>query len=304
MTGPFRCSAASRLRDDDLAGTASTVHAFLLVEHPGSWGRSALRDARVPDGLGPELARRARQAKVRPLLVRRHRQRRLGHGGIRVLASHTRRDAPWLEYGVMSSWADILELDLAALSAGRSIGLTGLDEPVFAVCTHGRHDPCCAELGRPVAAALASAHPKHTWECSHIGGDRFAGNVLVLPDGVYYGRVTAEHAAQLATSHAAGRLDLAHLRGWCAQPVPVQVAEIALRRRLGEDRIAALRPVGAHRDGPTTTVRLDVEGAPWTVLVTAATGDGVARLTCHAHHADPLPNWQVTIHPGRRIGGS
>lgn len=298
MTARFRCSAASRSRSDDLAGTASTVHAFLLVEHPGSWGRSALRDARVPDGLGHELARRARQAKVRALLVRRPGQRRLGAGGIRVLASHTRRDAPWLEYGVLSSWADVLDLDLAALSAGRSVGLTRLTEPIFAVCTHGRHDPCCAELGRPVAAALAVTNPQHTWECSHIGGDRFAGNVLVLPDGIYYGRVAAEQAAQLATSHGAGRLDLAHLRGWCAQPVPVQVAEIALRRRLGEDRIAAVRPVGAHRDGPTTTVRLDADGASWTVLVTPAAGEGEARLTCHADHADPLPNWQITIHPG------
>ncbi len=199
---------------------------------------------------------------------------------------------------MLASWADILDLDLAGLSAGRSVGLTGLHEPIFAVCTHGRHDPCCAERGRPVAAAMAAAHPQLTWECSHLGGDRFAGNVLVLPDGIYYGRVGADRAAQLIASHRAGRLDLAHLRGWSAQPAAVQVAEIALRRRLGEDRIAALRPVGTHRDGPTTTVRIEVEGAPWTVLVTAAIGEGAARLTCHAQHADPLPNWQVTIHPG------
>ena len=34
----FRCAAASLAREDDLAGTASTVRSFLLLEHAGSWG--------------------------------------------------------------------------------------------------------------------------------------------------------------------------------------------------------------------------------------------------------------------------
>jgi len=298
MSAAFRCSAASRSRSDDLAGTAATVRAFLLVEHPGPWGRSALRDARLPDGLGRELARRAKHAGVRPLLVRRHGQRRAEPGAIRILASHVRRDQAWSEHGVLSGWAEILDLDLAALSAGRSVGLTRLEEPVFAVCTHGRHDPCCAEWGRPVAAAMAAADPQHTWECSHIGGDRFAGNLLVLPEGIYYGRVDAEQAARLVAGHRAGRLDLVHLRGWTAHPVAVQVAEIALRRRLGEDRIRAVVPLRAHREGSTTTVRLDAEGIPWTVAVTTAASEQAARLTCHARHMDLLPSWEVTIRPG------
>ena len=45
MTGRFRCSLASAQRDDELAGTASTVRAFLLVECIGSWGVDALRDS-------------------------------------------------------------------------------------------------------------------------------------------------------------------------------------------------------------------------------------------------------------------
>jgi hypothetical protein len=34
----FRCSGASVLRDEPLAGTASTVRAFLLIENTGPWG--------------------------------------------------------------------------------------------------------------------------------------------------------------------------------------------------------------------------------------------------------------------------
>ena len=35
---PFRCSVASRDREEDPAGTASTVRSFLLVENAGPWG--------------------------------------------------------------------------------------------------------------------------------------------------------------------------------------------------------------------------------------------------------------------------
>ena len=41
----FRCARASEARAESLAGTASTVRSFLLVEHPGPWGVDALRDA-------------------------------------------------------------------------------------------------------------------------------------------------------------------------------------------------------------------------------------------------------------------
>ena len=86
MTG-FRCAAASLERADDLAGTASTVRSFLLVEHVGPWGADALRDARLPDGLGARLADAGRRAGVRVLLVRRPGRRAGGTEGTRVFAA-------------------------------------------------------------------------------------------------------------------------------------------------------------------------------------------------------------------------
>ena len=68
--------------------------------------------------------------------------------------------------------------------------------PILLVCTHGVHDTCCALRGRPVAAALAARWPGQVWECSHVGGDRFAPNVVVLPDGFYYGNLDPETAVR------------------------------------------------------------------------------------------------------------
>src|SRR4029079_12220376 len=86
-------------------------------------------------------------------------------------------------------------------------------------------------------------------------------NVLVLPDGLYYGRVTVEDAGALGTKHRAGHLDLELLRGRSGFPFAVQVAEVAVRRETGETRLDAVRLVSLDRDGDETTVRLDVAGA-------------------------------------------
>src|SRR4029453_16448102 len=107
----------------------------------------------------------------------------------------------------------------------------------------GRHGACCAERGRPVAAALAQAHPDETWEVSHIGGDRFAGNLLVLPHGLYYGRLEPVTALAAAGAHRSGELGPAPRRGRSGYAMPVQFAEIALRRELAETREGALRLV-------------------------------------------------------------
>lgn len=288
----FRCAAASLLRDDTLAGTASTVRAFLLVEHTGPWGVDALRDARLPDGLGRALARAAAAAKVRPLLVRRP-DRRRHQDGTRVFAAYAHPSRPWLESTVLADPHDLLSLDLAALGSGRSAGLTPHPGPLLCVCTHGRHDACCAERGRPVVGALGLAHPEETWEVSHIGGDRFAGNLLVLPHGLYYGRLEPGAALAVGAAHARGELELDHLRGRSGFAMPVQVAEIALRREIGEPRDRALRLVGrAARDGVTEAL-FEVAGATWRVRVRTTPGAEPAQLTCRAVRDDPIPHHAV-----------
>lgn len=290
MTSPFRCAVSSSGRPDDLAGTASTVRAFLLVEEPGPWGVDALRDSRL--AVGAALSQAARAARVRPLLIRRHGRSSVSRGR-RVFAAYADPVRPWLESTVVERPEDLLDLDLVALGRGESPGLTRTDTPVIAVCTHGRHDACCAERGRPVAAALAAAHPEETWQVSHIGGDRFAGNLLVLPHGLYYGRVDAAAGLAVAGAHLAGHLDLDHLRGRSGWAMPVQAAEIALRRQLEESAIDAVGLVSRHVDGPVTRVEMEMAGRRWAVEVHSSTGPEAARLTCGAAGESRLPRHAI-----------
>lgn len=288
----FRCAASSLLRDEDLAGTASTVRAFLLVEVPGPWGVDALRDCRLPEPVRTGLQRRARVAGVRVLLVRRP-GRAAPTPGIRVFAAHADAVRPWLETALLEDPAALLELDLDALGAGRSPGLTPYHASVLAVCAHGRHDACCAERGRPVAAALARAHPEETWEVSHIGGDRFAANLLVLPDGLYYGRLDERSAIAVAGAHLVGELDLERLRGRSGLPMPVQVAEIELRRRLGATRVDDVRRLRSRRTDQVTEAVFAAAGGEWTVRVRTTDGPSEHRLTCGATRDSAVPRHEV-----------
>lgn len=281
---------ASEDRAESLAGSASTVSAFLLLEHPGPWGINALRDARLPDGVGEELRAHAHAAGVRLLLMRRPGRTTgpaSGEAVRRVFAVHARAPYSWTETALLDDPRGVLDLDLAALRAGRSLGLAAHDEPVFAVCTHGRHDACCAERGRPVAAALAAALPDHVWEVSHLGGDRFAANMLVAPDGLYYGRLDPETAVTIARARLAGEVELDHLRGRTCYPMPVQAAEIGLRRHLGltargELRLAARVQTGAAgEDGLVTDATFTHAGRGYAVRV-RSTHTARVPLTCRS----------------------
>jgi hypothetical protein len=284
----FRCAAASLLRDEPLAGTATHVRTWLLIEHTGPWGNDALLDARLPPGLGPALKGLARAERAKVLLVRRFSS--VTDGGVRVFAAYADPVRPRLESGTLRDEREVLDLDLAGFRAGGSTGLAAYDGALFCVCTNGRHDACCAERGRPVAQALDRAHPEETWEVSHIGGDRFAGNMVVLPQGLYYGRLDPVSALAVAGSHLAGELDLDHLRGRASQPMGVQAAEILLRRELGLTREADAVLAARSVEADVTTAVFTVAGATYDVRVRTTRDPATAtQLTCKAHRDNPVP---------------
>jgi hypothetical protein len=108
---------------------------------------------------------------------------------------------------------------------------------------------CCATMGRPVAKALAEAAPGRVWETTHLGGDRFAGNVLVLPSGFLYGHVSAATAAKLAAASDDGRVLPELLRGRTSVDMRTQVAEIAVRRVTGLHGVDDVEPLGTDETG-------------------------------------------------------
>jgi hypothetical protein len=289
----FRCAAESLLRDDPVGGTATHVRTWLLLEHTGPWGHRALRDARLPEGLGGALEQLAKTYRAKVLLIRRFSSKPDAADGVRVFAAYADPVVPRLESGVLADPREVLDLDVASFRRGGTTGLAAYDGSLFCVCTNGRHDACCAERGRPVAKALDAAHPEETWEISHVGGDRFAANMVVLPHGLYYGRLDPISAIAVAGSHLAGELDLDHLRGRASHPVGVQAAEDLLRRDLGATRIDDVRLVDRSVDGDVTQATFAVAGATYVVRVRTVRDGEPALMTCKAQRANPVPRHEL-----------
>lgn len=283
----FRCSASSRDDAEPLVGTAPTDTRYLFVEHPGPWGRAALEESRLPEDARAHLTG---AQGVRVQLIRRHGGE--SGPGVRVFAAAVDAGATdgraRVESTVLADPAAVLELDVAGFAATGTLGLPAYDEELWLVCTNGRRDLCCAETGRPTAAALAARWPAGTWETTHLGGHRFAATLLALPSLVTLGRLQPEDAVEVCTEVAEGRVPLTHSRGRAGWPARAQVADQHLRHELGLESLAAIGLRGI--DGDDVTV--SVAGEAWRVTVTATSGSP-RRQSCADDRLKPVTDHHV-----------
>jgi hypothetical protein len=122
--------------------------------------------------------------------------------------------------------------------------------------------------GRSACKAIAARYPEYTWECSHLGGDRFAATMLVLPEGLCYGRVDTADSADLVRLYLEGRVDNRFLRGRTSLPHAVQAAQHFAREAFGDDRIASLSPLTVDRGDHRIRVVLQDDAGTIDVMLT------------------------------------
>ncbi|MEU6131647.1 sucrase ferredoxin [Saccharopolyspora sp. NPDC047091] len=281
MTGhPWpRCSFVAEAAGDPLEGSAPPAQQWFLVEHPGPWGRHAPAGSGIDPAVVDALTTWAGAVGARVLLVRRPGRRpRRGHRWFRVDSRPGRESVRGGEFTTDA------ELPAAVHAPGEPVA-----GPLTLVCAHGRHDTCCAVRGRPVAAALAASAPGSTWECTHLGGCRFAPAVVLLPHGFALGGLPGPDAVGVVRDYAAGELDPRWVRGRTSLPPAVQAAQHHARAATGATGVDALRPVGVEPDGdggwrvsladPAIAVRLRERWVPTgRPLTCAATAPGRMRL--------------------------
>lgn len=269
MNGPltperFRCSIAALERGDVPVGTAVPARYWMLVAHPGPWPPKPIQApplTEVADDLSAQLGRFG----ARLQLIRRH-------GRLEGEQVEADGDNPVFLVDVhrqmvgRATWQR--PEDLVALAARFDDLPDPTTEPLFLVCTHGRKDVCCAIDGRVVTAVLDDALPGAVWETTHLGGDRFSGNVVILPEGSQYGRLDGDNAPQVVLDHIDGRVDLDRWRGRCSWHPAAQVAVHDLLgsgagRRLADMGTPVVESTGedswlVHVDTGTETVQRTV----------------------------------------------
>ena len=153
--------------------------------------------------------------------------------------------------------------------------------------------------GRPVAAALAAAHPDRTWECSHVGGDRFAANVVVLPHALFYGHVPAARAVELVKQYDEGTVVPDLLRGSGAFIPAVQAAQHFARAGGESLAVNDLRPRAAQQlPNNHWQVVLSTPAGDITVEVSAHLDTVDARMTCSSPRPSEVRRFELhTITP-------
>lgn len=285
MPVPDRCRLRSLAVGEPLAATASAIRRWLLVTHAGPWGRDGLRDARLPAGLGATLADLGRRTGVRVLLIRRN-AANPDDGPIRCFAADT-RDA-WLGSRRLDRIDEAAQVDPADRRSFDEIR-----GPLVVVCTHGRRDVCCAERGRPVADALARTVPDIAWESTHVGGDRFAANVVAFPHGLVFGRVEPAEAAGLVAAIREGRIaPLDRYRGRTRDPFDVQAADAAVRSASGLDGIDDLEVTRRSLRGDRSAVTFTTPVGRSRVTV-RRTAEAPMRLTCRSTGEEVPHVWRA-----------
>jgi hypothetical protein len=277
----FFCSELSAAGGEPLGATASRVAHWIVVEYRGLWARDELGASLLSDGVKEHLrAQLLALPRSRLLFVRRP-ERRLREG-VAVFYGLTSQSETRFYALEVAEHDDLRSLELAAALAGAAPPPgKPLAHPLLVVCTHGKRDPCCARYGRPLYEGLReAAHEGWVWQSTHVGGDRFAGNLVCLPEGIYYGRAGRLDALSMLDEHLAGRIDLGRYRGRCWYSFPVQAAEREARVRDGASGIDDVEVERVERTGDGSwLVRLAVRGIPQEVEVVAEQGE-LTRLTC------------------------
>lgn len=226
-----------------MASAPEASRAWLLVEHPGPWPPEAA-EAGFPAPLAQTVAAAAALG-IRVQLIRRPGPaERLSPRQPRVVyAGWTAGNAPWLRYGTVPADLDgaAPDLDLVALADGQAISFgEPAPGPVFLICGHAKRNVCCGRLGVSLARAMAARFPGQIWQTTHVGGHRFAANLVILPHGLYYGPVGAVEAETAIAAYGRGEIVMDRYRGRAGQPHVVQEDEYARLRLAGSMPVADL----------------------------------------------------------------
>jgi (2Fe-2S) ferredoxin len=281
------CADYSRQAGEQLFGTVRPTKAWLLVEHTGRWERSAgdFLSACAPGAMG---RLKSHLPTLRAGFLRRNRSASQWLAGYLAIS----RDCGSALYSFRVRCVEDLDhIDWDLVQSNDPVR-----EPLILVCTHGTHDLCCAKFGhatyQAMCAAIRPLGGASVRQTSHVGGCRFAPNVVVLPEGIMYGRVRVEDCVALGASIRAGRVLTRLLRGRSCYSKPVQAAEYFLREQLRETGDVRLLRSAEQPDGEWTVV-FEREAGSATVRIATARSALQTFKSCSSSEFSPRGEFRL-----------
>lgn len=288
----FFCRDEALAQDEALLGTAGPKQIRILLQDHSPWTRKGFDDCALPEAIKNHLkALFDPSEKPAIVLIRNHNRRQLRDKSIFIVHS-TERDACVYHYQWQQP-GDLQRLPLADAMARRVP--PNFHQPLYLVCTNGKRDKCCAKYGMPLYKQLSLSLGAKVWRSTHLGGDRFAANMLCLPHGLLYGRLTERTATKAVHYYEQGKVSVQGLRGRSCYSKPVQVAEAYVRAQAGINGLDRLQLLAAERVKDSCCVRFcdKQSGSNYDLMVRITQSSVERKLTCVAEHKESVPNYQV-----------
>ncbi|RMH70075.1 MAG: hypothetical protein D6675_10610 [Gemmatimonadetes bacterium] len=230
-TSNFYCSAASTAAKEHLYGTAPHYQFWFIIEYHLPWREKAAKDNDLPPAMLEHLQQAmAKLPNARLMLIKNDTPQ---PDRLQFYAINSQRGKAAIYPLTLTRYEDLLSVNLVDLVTGTS-GHPAHFDPLILVCTHGKHDKCCAKWGLPVYRALKAHGDEPVWQSTHIGGHRFAPTMLVFPHALSFGRLTPETAVEVIAEYRHHRIHLETYRGRCADEAPVQVADYWVRKHANQ----------------------------------------------------------------------
>ncbi len=216
------CAAFSEANGEDPCGSAPMWNHCLVLEFPTPWEHEVTDSPGFPAKVVSMLERRP---EVRLQVIQPDELYSVeGRSRIMVFSrpAGAVRDMARKEYLVPTE--QLAEAVSAVLGESGSFDLAEWEQRNHGmrdllVCTHGSRDICCASMGQPTYLELHSRYSNdftRVWRLSHTGGHRLAPNVIDMPSGRYWSRLSPDLARQVADQ--SGDVSALHgsYRGWSA----------------------------------------------------------------------------------------
>ena len=295
-----RCSLRSLAADEPLAGTASTIRHWLLIEHPGPWGRDGLLDARLPArARDATSAPSKRRTGARVLLIRKPGRVAPSTTTAPCSASpSTRATRGWASRastGSRTRSASIPATAARSAAIRRRAALRGLHARTArsVLCRTRTAARAAARrlVPRPspgrARTSAATGSPATSWP-SRTGCTSGASSPSEGPEIARGVRRGPDRRASTAT--AAGRATRSHVQAAerAASGAPRPRPDRRRRRRQRSDR-----------RGDRAEVVFATERGPHRVRLERSLGAPM-RLTCHASSEEAPPIWRTLEIESRR----
>ena len=267
------CSVFSENKNEDPGGSAPSWKRCVIVEVEKPWEKEVAESRHFPPAVSEALGRaEQRGVEVKLHCVAPDKEYSV-EGSTRVIYC-SRPDGPFAgfnkdEFVVPSDQVGpLVESLLDGSDAPRSFEPYRQDTSKtrdILVCTHGSHDTCCASFGYPIYHFLRFRYAPElsgalrVWRVSHLGGHRFAPNLVDMPEGRNWVRLGRDALEALVYRNRPVSTMKQHYRGWVGLDSPFEQAaerEVFAREGWGWVRRAVSGRTTAD-DGERAEVRIE-----------------------------------------------